>query len=57
MILEEFIVKEIENLRQFQTVWVIGAAKKDWPTKLDYPEWQDQLRAWLETKWEKENKE
>ena len=57
MTLQEFVEKHRENLEKFRKVWIYGASTNNWPTELEYPDWQDQLRAWLESEWDKENKE
>jgi len=59
MTLNEFIEEQKENLEKFRKVWITGIAKTHFPfpTELEYPDWQDQFRAWLEDAWEKENEE
>jgi len=51
MTIQEFIEKQIRDMAEFKRLW----RRKGLTDNLDYPDWQDKFRSYLEKLWEKEN--
>ncbi len=51
MTIQEFIEKQIRDMAEFKRLWLSNRL----PDELEYPDWQDRFRSYLESKWEKEN--
>ncbi len=51
MTIQEFIEKQIRDMAEFKRLWRL----KILPNNLEYPDWQDKFRDYLENLWEKEN--
>lgn len=59
MTIQEFIEKQIRDMAEFKRLWRLNQYL---PDELEYPDWQDNFRNYLENLWikrlkEKENKE
>ena len=51
MTLQEFIEKQIRDMAEFKRLWRLSQT----PNELEYPDWQDKFRNYLEKLWGKEN--
>ncbi len=51
MTIQEFIEKQIRDMAEFKRLWKL----KKLPEDLEYPDWQDNFRSYLEKLWEDEN--